>query len=75
MLRADLTPKPVYQSLKRLIHQQWRTVADGKTDAQGHFQFRGFHGQYRLVVQGPKGPIEHRCHLSKAGPNRWTVER
>jgi endo-1,4-beta-xylanase len=50
MLRADLSPKPVYDELRRLIHEEWRTNAAGTTDEAGRFAFRGFLGQYRLVV-------------------------
>lgn len=69
MLRADMTPKPVYTRLKDLIHTQWRTRANGRTDAQGNFSFRGFHGTYRIVTGG----VEQEFHLEKQGPNRATV--
>lgn len=26
MLRAGMSPKPVYEGLKRLIHQEWKTA-------------------------------------------------
>jgi GH35 family endo-1,4-beta-xylanase len=42
MLRADLTPKPVYTALKKLIREDWCTRATGKTDGDGRFVFRGF---------------------------------
>jgi len=50
LLRKDLSPKPVYESLKKLIHQEWHTKAQGQTDADGKFAFRGFRGRYEVAV-------------------------
>jgi len=73
MLRADLTPKPVYRRLKRLIHSEWRTRLDGVTDADGRFEFRGFHGPYRITVDRGQERVERQFRLNKNGPNEWTV--
>jgi GH35 family endo-1,4-beta-xylanase len=51
MLRKDLSPKPVYNSLMKLIHEDWRTKAQGRTDGEGQFAFRGFAGQYEVTVK------------------------
>jgi GH35 family endo-1,4-beta-xylanase len=50
MLRPDLSPKPVYERLKQLIHGQWKTQTSGRTDAAGRFVFRGFAGHYLVVA-------------------------
>jgi GH35 family endo-1,4-beta-xylanase len=50
MLRKDLSPKPVYGSLKKLIHQDWHTQAQGQSDEEGKFSFRGFAGEYSIVA-------------------------
>ena len=50
MLRADLSPKPVYERLRHLIQGQWKTQTSGKTDAAGRFAFRGFAGHYRAAA-------------------------
>lgn len=52
LLFADMTPKPSWHALRRLIHQEWRTAASGVTDADGRFAFRGFHGGYRIEAAG-----------------------
>ena len=52
MLRADLSPKPVYDQLRQLIHGEWKTRAVGKTDAAGRFHFRGFAGHYEVSANG-----------------------
>jgi len=68
MLRADLSPKPVYDQLRRLIHKEWKTRAAGTTDGEGRFACRGFFGKYRLVIQTPGGKVEREVRLTKDGP-------
>lgn len=51
LLRKDLTPKEVYQRVRRLVREEWRTRFDGVTDAKGQVKFRGFHGKYKLTVE------------------------
>ncbi len=48
LLFEDMSPKPAYLALQKLIHEEWRTRAEGVTDADGVFRFRGFHGSYLL---------------------------
>jgi endo-1,4-beta-xylanase len=73
MLRADLSPKPVYEELQRLIHQQWHTRLAAVTDAAGRLAFRGFLGKYRLEIQTPAGKIERELELSKDLPQEITI--
>ncbi|MEE8452954.1 MAG: endo-1,4-beta-xylanase [Thermoguttaceae bacterium] len=73
MLRADLSPKPVYNELKRLIHDEWKTRASGKTDAKGNFAFRGFHGTYRVRVKMQGRDVEGELHVGRDATNSVTV--
>jgi hypothetical protein len=50
LLRRDLSPKPAYRVLQKLIGVIWHTRAAGQTDAGGRFCFRGFCGAYRVAV-------------------------
>ena len=68
MLRADMTPKPVYETMKRLIHEEWRTSLQGETGEDGRFTFSGFHGQYHIGTPTRQASF----HLTKNAPN--TVE-
>jgi len=52
LLFKDLSPKPSYDRLKKLIHETWRTNTAGAADEQGNFSFRGFHGSYEVQVNG-----------------------
>ncbi len=73
MLRADMSPKPVYEQLKRLIHEEWMTKVAGTTDGMGRFTFRGFCGEYRLVIEASGKRVERRFHLKKVGPSEVKI--
>jgi len=47
-LRKDMTPKPAYEELKKLIKGKWWTKAQVRTQENGNVNFRGFYGQYRV---------------------------
>lgn len=51
LLFEDMSPKPAYLALQKLIREEWRTRAEGVTDADGVFRFRGFHGSYLLNTE------------------------
>ncbi len=51
LLRADLSPKPAYKALQRLILELWRTDAAGRTDARGRLTVRAFEGHYRITAR------------------------
>jgi len=74
LLRADLSPKPAYEALRRLIHEEWRTKAEGKTDKAGEFRLRGYYGLYRMTATGADGrAAQAEFHLANNAPNRLTL--
>ena len=75
LLRADMTPKPAYEELKRLVRGRWLTQVRVTSDDNGTARFRGFLGDYRLTVDvGGKTAILETTTLRKEQPNRWTVK-
>jgi hypothetical protein len=50
-LRKDMSPKPAYQVLHRLVKERWWTRTTAETDSQGAVRFRGTVGDYRVVVK------------------------
>jgi len=74
MLRKDLSPKPVYEGLRQLIHDQWKTRTSGTTDDSGRFAFRGFFGDYRVVIDGPDGRVEKTLRLAKDEPRDYVLK-
>lgn len=55
LVRKDMSPKPVYLVLDRLINREWTTKLTGRTKSDGTFSFRGFGGKYRVTVTLPDG--------------------
>jgi endo-1,4-beta-xylanase len=56
LLRADMTPKPAYNALKKLIKEEWWTgPLQLKTDAAGKVNFRGFLGDYVVEFRRKSG--------------------
>ena len=55
MLRGDLTPKPVYNVLKKLIHEEWHTQVEEKTNTNGKITFPAFAGDYEIKVSDTSG--------------------
>jgi len=70
MLRRDMTPKPVYDALRRLIHETWHTRVEGKTDGEGRLAFRGFFGRYAVSAAGAMAEF----HLTKGEKGELTVK-
>ncbi len=56
LLRADMTPKPAYEALMRLVKGRWWTRTEVRVSRKGRAQFRGFYGEYRVTAEegGPE---------------------
>lgn len=55
LLRADMTPKPAYEALRKLIKDDWWTRTEASVDESGQAKFRGFLGEYKATVSLPDG--------------------
>ena len=55
LVRADMSPKPVYERLLQLIKGQWWTKLAGTTNAVGEFAARAFYGRHRVTIEGSDG--------------------
>lgn len=54
IVRADNTPKPAYERMKKRIKEDWSTNLTVKTDADGKIVFDGFLGEYELTFGDKK---------------------
>jgi GH35 family endo-1,4-beta-xylanase len=56
LIREDMSPKPAYEELERLIKGKWWTKAETTTDTGSTAKFRGFLGEYEVstIVGGKK---------------------
>ena len=55
LLRKDMSPKPAYDALMHLIKTKWWTKVQTRTSKQGLSKFKGFFGEYRIVVTSKEG--------------------
>ncbi|MCX7687774.1 MAG: endo-1,4-beta-xylanase [Fimbriimonadales bacterium] len=72
LLRADLSPKPLYERLHRLIKQQWWSEATLTTDAQGQARFKGFLGDYEITIQRGRTRQKETRTLTRP-PQEWVL--
>ena len=73
-LRKDMTPKPAYQELLKLVKGKWWTKTALETGADGTAKLRGFLGDYTITVTVPeKAPVRQQFRLAPGADARWTV--
>lgn len=74
LLDKDYNPKPVYNTLLKLIKQDWMTKNVAlKTDKNGGATFKGFFGKYEVIVTKTDGSKQSlTLHLGKKEANTWT---
>jgi len=58
LIRSDLTPKPAYDTLKKLVRETWATNETLKTDTAGKAALRAFRGTYQVEIILPDGKKE-----------------
>ncbi|MBQ3126381.1 MAG: endo-1,4-beta-xylanase [Clostridia bacterium] len=64
LLRFDMTEKPAYAALKKLIHEEWHTSLRVPV-IRGKASFRGFYGDYRITAHANGKAVSHDFTLSK----------
>ncbi|MHC4500817.1 MAG: endo-1,4-beta-xylanase, partial [Planctomycetota bacterium] len=64
-IRKDMTPKPAYLKLKKLIKGKWWTTTNTSIAADGKASFRGFLGQYKVTAQTPNRKLTGSFTLDK----------
>lgn len=73
LLRFDLSPKPAYFKIKELLQKQWHTEAVLVTDKDGRVEFRGFYGEYDLVITANGKTVTRKIQLSSKADNARSV--
>ena len=73
LLDEEYNPKPVYIALQKLIREDWMTKhVQLKTDTQGRINFRGFQGNYNVLVTLPDGSRKTLAiHVRSNEANTW----
>ena len=65
LLRFDMSEKPGFKVLKKLIREDWMTNTQIVTDEDGYATLRGFHGEYELTVHANEKAAVQAFHLGK----------
>lgn len=73
-LRADMSPKPAYDELHKLIKRKWWTEKQCTTDAEGLATVRAFYGDYEVVVTAGDKKATTAQTAVKDADNLWRVE-
>ena len=70
LVRADMTPKPAFTALRKLItHEWWTGPIQARTDGRGRLTFSGFLGEYLVEAKGLAGPFA----LTRPGTSAMNV--
>jgi hypothetical protein len=69
-VRSDLSPKPAYEALDRLINRLWRTDAAGRTDEDGRVAARAFFGRYRITARADRRTAAAEVEFGPDGPRQ-----
>lgn len=55
LVDANWNLLPAGERVRKLLLDEWRTAATGRTDGSGRMRFRGFYGDYEVTVTMPDG--------------------
>jgi hypothetical protein len=69
LLAKDNREKPAYKTLEKLIHGEWHTSCELRTDENGCAEAAGFKGWYALS----DGDLQGTFHLTGEGPVSVTL--
>lgn len=72
LLRFDMTPKPAYYALKKLIHETWNTRLSLDSGVRSEIDLKGFYGQYEIEITADGKTMTSSMHLEKGAENRFT---
>jgi GH35 family endo-1,4-beta-xylanase len=71
-VRKDMSPKPAYVELMKLVKGAWWTRETLKTGSDGTAKLRGFLGDYAVTVERDgKPPVKKTFTLGGGEENRW----
>ncbi len=74
LIRFDMTPKPSYYTFKELFEKEWHTEAEVRTDGEGFALFKGFYGDYTVIVEANGKVTERKIKLGKELYNKYKIE-
>ena len=73
LLRDDMTPKPAYEELKRLIKGKWWTKTRAEVEPEGKARFSGFFGEYEVTARVGGRKLTGTFQFDKSGKEATEV--
>ncbi|MGQ9605661.1 MAG: endo-1,4-beta-xylanase [Thermogutta sp.] len=74
LIRADMSPKPAYEALLRLVKDEWWSRGEYESDANGKVRGRVFFGEHRFSVELADGRrTEASVQVGKGLPNTFQI--
>ena len=73
LIRFDLTPKPSYYALKKLIQEEWHTEEAMETDNEGKAMFKGFYGTYDVEVEKDGVVTTHTINFTSKSKEQFEI--
>jgi GH35 family endo-1,4-beta-xylanase len=73
LVNYDMSLKPAYKAIKRLIKEEWQTQTAFEYVDGAANKFRGFYGDYEVTVSGEHGTSTHLLKLSKDNLNQFEL--
>ena len=71
LLHFDLTPKPAYETIRKLIKDEWHTELEAACGAT--FETKGFYGNYDVEVIANGKTVKTEIHIEKDAKNKFTI--
>ena len=71
LLHFDLTPKPAYETIRKLIKDEWHTELEAACGAT--FETKGFYGNYDVEVIAHGKTVKTEIHIEKDAKNKFTI--
>lgn len=66
LVHFDMTKKPAYETLDRLINHEWKTNLEATVSGKD-YSFRGFFGDYEIEIETANGVEKHTVTLDENG--------
>ncbi len=73
LVNYDLTPKPAYKAIQKLIKKDWISNVKVKYEDGAVNKFHGFYGDYDLTVKTDKGTFKKKIKLAKNAKNVFQI--
>ena len=73
LLNFDMSEKPAYKVLKKLIHETWKTNLSLDSGNTSKVNMRGFFGVYNVTATANGKTVESQVHLIKGAANTFKI--